>query len=288
VILQYGDEGTYKLLILSQVILSLQLPFAVVPLVKFTSSRRKMGSFVTPRMLAMIAWLVAAIIIALNAKLVYDQIGEWSQAAGEMRGLVLGIAVPIALALGALLMWMIFRSEGDRPQIVGAGAITGAGATRADSVADEAHGISRNIQRIGVALEAADSDAAMLSEAITAARTHRAELILMHIVEGVGGQYHGAQADDDERRHDEQYMHDLVQRLVRDLTPDAVQVRAVLGYGDVRREIIRIAQQEKLDLLILGGHGHRGLGDLIRGTTIDGVRHNLKIPVLAVRARPEK
>jgi manganese transport protein len=288
VILQYGDEGTYKLLILSQVILSLQLPFAVVPLVKFTSSRRKMGSFVTPRMLAMIAWLVAAIIIALNAKLVYDQIGEWSQAAGEMRGLVLGIAVPIALALGALLMWMIFRSEGDRPQIVGAGAITGAGATRADSVADEAHGISRNIQRIGVALEAADSDAAMLSEAITAARTHRAELILMHIVEGVGGQYHGAQADDDERRHDEQYMHDLVQRLVRDLTPDAVQVRAVLGYGDVRREIIRIAQHEKLDLLILGGHGHRGLGDLIRGTTIDGVRHNLKIPVLAVRARPEK
>jgi manganese transport protein len=287
VILHYGDQGTYKLLILSQVILSLQLPFAVVPLVKFTSSRRKMGGFVTPRMVAVIAWLVAAIIISLNAKLVYDQIGEWSQAAGDKRWLVLMLAVPIAVSLGGLLVWMIFRNEGDRPAVAVLPGVVAGAASRADTVADEAHGISRSVHRIGVALEAADSDAAMLSEAITAARTHRAELVLMHIVEGVGGQYHGSQADDDERRHDEQYMLDLTQRLQRDLKADGVSVRAVLGYGDVRREIIRIAQLEKLDLLVLGGHGHRGFSDLIRGTTIDGVRHNLRIPVLAVRAKPE-
>jgi len=68
----YGGQGTARLLILSQVVLSLQLPFAVVPLVMFTSSRRKMGPFVAPRWLTALATTMAALIIALNAKLVWD------------------------------------------------------------------------------------------------------------------------------------------------------------------------------------------------------------------------
>jgi len=69
-----GEKGTSQLLILSQVVLSLQLPFAVVPLVMFTSSRRKMGPFVAPRWLSVLATLTAALIIALNAKLVWDYV----------------------------------------------------------------------------------------------------------------------------------------------------------------------------------------------------------------------
>jgi manganese transport protein len=69
----YGQEGTAKLLILSQVILSLQLPFAVVPLVMFTADRAKMGELVAPRWLSAIAALMALLIIALNVKLLYDQ-----------------------------------------------------------------------------------------------------------------------------------------------------------------------------------------------------------------------
>jgi manganese transport protein len=68
----YGEKGTAHLLILSQVILSLQLPFAVVPLVMFTADRRKMGEFVAPRWVTALAALVAAIIIVLNAKLLFD------------------------------------------------------------------------------------------------------------------------------------------------------------------------------------------------------------------------
>ena len=68
----YGEKGTGQLLILSQVVLSLQLPFAVVPLVMFTASRAKMGEFVAPRWLTAIALLIATIIIVLNAKLVMD------------------------------------------------------------------------------------------------------------------------------------------------------------------------------------------------------------------------
>lgn len=70
-----GERATGQLLILSQVVLSLQLPFAIVPLVLFTASRSKMGPFVAPRWLTALAAVVAALIIGLNAKLVWDYLG---------------------------------------------------------------------------------------------------------------------------------------------------------------------------------------------------------------------
>src|SRR3569623_2018032 len=68
----YGAKGSGELLILSQVVLSLQLPFAIVPLVMFTGSRAKMGVFVAPRWLTAAAAVTAAVVIALNVKLVFD------------------------------------------------------------------------------------------------------------------------------------------------------------------------------------------------------------------------
>lgn len=71
----YGEHGTASLLVLSQVILSLQLPFAVVPLVAFTSSHQKMGEFVNPRWIKGAAWVTAALIISLNLKYLSDYFG---------------------------------------------------------------------------------------------------------------------------------------------------------------------------------------------------------------------
>jgi manganese transport protein len=68
----YGAQGTAQLLILSQVVLSLQLPFAVVPLVMFTADKRKMGALVAPRWLTALAVLIAVTVITLNMKLLYD------------------------------------------------------------------------------------------------------------------------------------------------------------------------------------------------------------------------
>ena len=68
----YGESGTARLLILSQVVLSMQLPFAIVPLVQFTSDKTKMGALVSPAWLKGAAWLIAAIIIVLNLKLLFD------------------------------------------------------------------------------------------------------------------------------------------------------------------------------------------------------------------------
>ena len=73
----YGARGTSQLLVLSQVILSLQLSFAVFPLVSFTSDRAKMGEFVNARWLTILAWVVAVVIASLNAWLLYQVIGDW-------------------------------------------------------------------------------------------------------------------------------------------------------------------------------------------------------------------
>ena len=70
----YGDEGTGRLLVLSQVILSMQLPFAVIPLVQFVSSRKIMGSFVISRSLMALASTIAALIVGLNMKLLADMV----------------------------------------------------------------------------------------------------------------------------------------------------------------------------------------------------------------------
>lgn len=75
VIFLLGSDQIGKLLILSQVVLSLQLPFAVVPLVMFTADKRKMGEFVSPRWLTVLATIIAAVVILLNVKLLYDLSG---------------------------------------------------------------------------------------------------------------------------------------------------------------------------------------------------------------------
>jgi manganese transport protein len=72
VIALYGDSGTTPLIILSQVVLSLQLPFAVFPLVMFTGDRHKMGPFVNPLWVKVLAWTVAIIIAVLNVYLLYQ------------------------------------------------------------------------------------------------------------------------------------------------------------------------------------------------------------------------
>ena len=279
VILATGDDTTsvYRLLILSQVVLSLQLSFAVVPLVRFTSSKRKMGPFVNRWWVQWLAWTVATVIMALNAKLVYEEIGGWILAAGTWGWLLGVVCVPIAVGLVSLLLWMVFRREklGRGPAEVSA-----------EEVAVQATQAQRRFRRIGVALDALPTDAAMLAEAVALAITHRAELVLMHVVDGVGGTWYGPQTGDQESRDDAAYLQTLADRLREQLPAQGVSaIDTVLGYGDASTEIVRIAREKDLDLLVLVGHGHRGLLDLFYGETITAVRHGLSIPVVAVKGR---
>ncbi|MGV6815241.1 MAG: Nramp family divalent metal transporter [Phycisphaerales bacterium] len=272
-----GDSGSYRLLILSQVILSLQLPFAVVPLIKFTSSNKKMGPFVNKPWVKVVAWVIAGAIIVLNVVLVVQEIGAWTSAAGSYGWLVLLATVPTGLGLCGLLVWMIFSKGGDHRRADDAPA-------KAEDVLSDAMGVGRPVSRVGVALEAKATDAPMLARAIALAKMHKAQLVLIHIVEGVGGQWYGQQTGDLEAREDAEYLEDLTAQI-RQSHDDRVldDTCAVLGFGDVARELVRIVDDERIDVLVVGGHGHKGLGDVLHGQTIPGVRHGIDIPIFAVK-----
>jgi manganese transport protein len=275
VILLAGERGVYQLLILSQIVLSLQLPFAVVPLVKFTSSRRKMGPFVSPGWVKVLAWCAAGVILALNVWMVRGQIAEWAGGAGPTGWLIAGGLAPAGIALAAMLVWMALRTDHPTQPLR---------RVSADEIVRTAQGMQKRFRRVGVALEARAEDAPMLAEAIALARIHKAELVLFHVVEGVGGQWYGPQTGDHESRQDETYLRALAARLRSDLSADEVPaIRPVLGFGNVTRQIARMARQEQVDILVVGGHGHKGLSDLLHGQTINGVRHAIDIPILAVR-----
>ena len=100
-----GDSSTQGLIVLSQVILSLQLSFAVIPLIHFTSSRKNMGSFATPWWGQILAWLTAGIIVALNAKLVLQTVRDWVEMAAES-GSRIG-PVPASWLVGSALYGLV-------------------------------------------------------------------------------------------------------------------------------------------------------------------------------------
>ena len=274
VILVTGEEGVYKLLILSQVVLSLQLAFAVVPLVKFTGSRLKMGPFASPRWVQGLAWLVTAVIVSLNGMLVYEQIGAWTEAAGSWGWLVALGTAPIALALGGLLLWMALQKDriiDSRPDVSAAQVAVAASRQR------------KQFQTIAAALEVRPSDSAIVAEAVALAQTHGAKLVLLHVVEGAGGHWHGEQTGDLEGREDESYLAELAEQLRADTLAHGIrQVDYALGYGDVPNELVALCRKYQVDLLVLGGHGHRGVWDWLFGQTIPRVRHDLSVPIIAI------
>jgi manganese transport protein len=99
------------------------------------------------------------------------------------------------------------------------------------------------------------------------------------VVEGAGGTLFGSEAHDVEAREDQTYLN----RLAVALSHRGVDVETFLGFGNVPAELIRLAREQHIDILVMGGHGHRGISDLIFGSTIAPVRHGLDIPVVIVR-----
>jgi manganese transport protein len=96
-----GDSGVLPLLVASQVVLSLQLPFAIVPLIRFTSHKPLMGAFTNSRAVRGCAWMSAACITALNSWLIMQTIAGWHNA-----GALLSVVILIALGCGAFLVWI--------------------------------------------------------------------------------------------------------------------------------------------------------------------------------------
>jgi manganese transport protein len=263
------DEDLMNLLVLSQAVLSFQLPFAIVPLVQFTSDRQRMGVFASKLWLKSLAWACAAIVVGLNGVLIYLSMGEWGEAL-EKQGWsslwLYGTLGPLTLALAGFLGWVaVYPHWKRRHELV----------PRSIAPAELPHVSYRNI---GVAVELEGADDAVLAQAAALARAQGAKLVTVHVVVGLGADLLGPETDDQESRSDRRRMADLVQHLCA----DGLDARGVLGYGDPALELVRIAEKEGLDLLVVGTHGHRFLADLALGQTVAPVLHRLTIPVLVV------
>ncbi len=133
-------------------------------------------------------------------------------------------------------------------------------------------------RHIGVAVEFVPGDEAVLARAVALARDHHAEVVLLHVVEGAGADVYGAAADDAESRSDRLRMAELLAHLRR----EGVSAAGALGYGAPADELLRLAREKSLDLLVLGTHGHRLLSDLALGQTVSPLLHRIPIPILVV------
>ena len=105
-ILYFGDQALGRLLILSQVVLSLQLGFAVIPLIHFTSDKRTMKEFTIKTWVKILAWISASIIVYLNIHLVYDEISAWIASAGNNKIILYITVIPLAFASLFLLLYV--------------------------------------------------------------------------------------------------------------------------------------------------------------------------------------
>jgi nucleotide-binding universal stress UspA family protein len=133
-----------------------------------------------------------------------------------------------------------------------------------------------------VAVEHSKADEAILDHIVSLARLTHAKLLLVHVADGFAARHF----DDLQLRESEEIRDDraYLARRVDELRRAGLEVDSRLAMGDPATELIKIADQEHVDLIAMSTHGHRFLSDLVHGTTVDKVRHTVRVPVLLLRA----
>lgn len=270
-ILYFGEESTGKLLLFSQVVLSLQLGFAIVPLIHFVSDKRKMGEFAIGKFTKIASWVIALVIVLLNAKLVYDEITTWVTEA-ENPIYIWALVVPVALAALFLLLYIIVepfvqkkkRSAKLVPHIN-------------EVIVNERPGVLV-YKNIAIALDFSTTDSKSISSALQMGGKE-AHYTLIHIVETVGAMVYGDQANDFETSSDKDYLY----KYKLALEEKGYTVSTRLNFGSPKQQIpLIINEAGDFDILILGAHGHSWFKDIVLGTTVNAVRHKIKIPLLII------
>ena len=138
-------------------------------------------------------------------------------------------------------------------------------------------------QRILVAVENSAADRTILNHVRELATLTGAELLLVHVADGFAARHF----NDLQLRESEEMQKDraYLDRISGELTSLNLRVSTELAMGDPATELIRLAHARHADLIAMSTHGHRGLNDLLRGTTVNRVRHEVRIPVLLLRAQ---
>nr|WP_294927075.1 Nramp family divalent metal transporter [uncultured Flavobacterium sp.] len=270
VIMIYGESVTGKLLILSQVILSLQLGFAIIPLIHFVSDKTKMKGFHISKTTQIAAWIIALIIVSLNAKLVYDEITSWLESSSNPSILWFTV-VPLAFGFLGLLLYIVFK-----PFIA-----------RAKSIENHSpHHLklhytpkeTYNKKNIAISVDFSKADESALNNALELGGFD-AQYTLIHVVETVGALMYGGHVDDHETTFDEKLLLEYKEML----SQKGFKIETELGFGKPNSVIPKIINEGNFDILVMGTHGHTGLKDILFGTTVDKLRHKISIPLLIVK-----
>jgi manganese transport protein len=132
--------------------------------------------------------------------------------------------------------------------------------------------------RIAITVDFSHSDSKAISNAFSQGGKS-AEYILIHIVETAGARMMQGEIDDLETISDKVNL----EKYKVELSSKGYKIHTRLGFGNPKRSIPEIVNKCECDLLVMGAHGHRAFKDLILGTTLDAVRHNVKVPVLIVK-----
>ncbi|MEO8861030.1 MAG: Nramp family divalent metal transporter [Ginsengibacter sp.] len=266
VIIIYGDKQVDDLLILSQVILSLQLGFAIIPLIHFVSDKTKMGSFAIKPVTKFLAWLIAAVLIYLNFKMLISQSEPVFEGHNTWTKILIIVS---ALFFIILLLYIIVEPIITRRKI--ASSIT---------IHPEIKNIMVEIphyNKIAIALDFSDNDKKLISHAIGQGNPGT-EFILIHIVESASAILWGSQSGDYETQRDQNQLDDYVDQM----KAKKLKAMGLLGYRRRAKEIVRLVKECGADMLVVGAHGHTAIKDLIYGQTVNTVRHELQIPILMV------
>ena len=140
-------------------------------------------------------------------------------------------------------------------------------------------------KKILVALENSRADQSLLPHVTQLAKLLGSHLLLVHVADGWAARNiaHLQLRPSEEMRLDRDY----IERVAAGLTAEGFDAEAVLATGDPAREITAAASRERCDLIAMGTHGHRFIGDVIHGSVASAVRHQTSVPVLLVRAPSE-
>src|SRR6478609_2090152 len=206
VILLYGEGETGTLLVFSQVVLSLQLGFAIIPLIHFNSDKKTMGIFAIKLWVKIAAWIIAVIIVSLNVKLVYNEITGWLEALGGNSWILWLTVVPLCIAASGLRIYITIKPILDKRS--------------AEEAARIPHGaaVALNItngpiyKRIAICIDFTSIDELTIQSAL-AQGGPTARYALLHIVETAGAFVYGSQIDDHESNHDIESLQNYVNQL---------------------------------------------------------------------------
>lgn len=271
VIMIMGEEMVDSMLVFSQVLLSMQLAFAVIPLIHFVSDKKRMGIFTIKPLTKAAAWLIAAVIVVLNLKLVYETAQDWIAATDStaLKGLIIFGELGLVALLGITLIYpFILRSRE-------ATSIDVHQKVEMDTLQTT---ISKPFKKIALALDYSDKDQKVIQYAIQLGN-YETEYTLIHIVESAQARMMEDQAKDYETIKDKEQLY----RYVKFFTDRQHKAEGFLGFKDRAKEIARIVKETDSDLLIVGSHGHKNIKDLIFGETINSVRHMIDVPVFIAR-----